>query len=169
MISFFSYLRFLILSKKRHGLHSPFVYSYVTNCLLKRDMCQKKVLGRTARIVLKSIAYFDARNLWVRPGDGQLQLSILKENTPSSFDISPFDLMYVEHPDDPLLHSHDLPQCTHNNSLIIIDNIYKTSRNNALWKSHYQSEKYPVTMDLYHCGILFFRSGQAKEHFRIRI
>lgn len=57
----------------------------------------------------------------------------------------------------------------HNDSMIFVKNIHRTKDATSIWKALKQNEMVTVSMDLFHCGILFFRKEQVKEHFKIRI
>ncbi|MCP4978415.1 MAG: hypothetical protein GY931_19895 [Maribacter sp.] len=57
----------------------------------------------------------------------------------------------------------------HNNSMILIKNIHQNQENSNLWELLKDNEKVTVSIDMFHCGVLFFRKEQTKEHFRIRI
>ena len=37
------------------------------------------------------------------------------------------------------------------------------------WSEIKKHPKVRVTVDIFHCGIVFFKKGQAKEHFKIRV
>jgi hypothetical protein len=56
-----------------------------------------------------------------------------------------------------------------NDTIIFINEIYKTDDANKLWKSIQELNQVRVTIDLFYCGLVFFRKEQVKEHFKIRI
>lgn len=58
---------------------------------------------------------------------------------------------------------------THNNSLIIIDDIYWSPGMTMAWKEIQQHELVTVTVDLFFVGLVYFRREQAREHFKLRI
>jgi len=60
-------------------------------------------------------------------------------------------------------------KATHNNSIIIFDDIYWSKQMQLAWQHIINNPKVTVSIDTYKWGIVFFRKEQAKEHFTIRI
>ena len=56
-----------------------------------------------------------------------------------------------------------------NNTFWIFDDIYWSKDMQEAWLEIKKHPKVTVTVDVFHCGIVFFREEQAKEHFKIRI
>jgi hypothetical protein len=56
-----------------------------------------------------------------------------------------------------------------NDAMLIINGIYKNKIENEKWKRLKNEDFVRVTVDLFYCGVVFFRKEQAKEHFKIRI
>ena len=64
MLALFSYLQFLLKSTNQHGVHSPFVYDFVTKCLYNNQLIPKKELKHSystlsnlqVRLLLKTSA-----------------------------------------------------------------------------------------------------------------
>ncbi len=162
-----SYLKFLWHSKNEHGVHSPFIYSYVTKCLYdKKNFSKDKV----ENIVLKSLVYFQCQSASVVPKEQQLS-SKLKNLLPqiSLVEKSP-DFIYITECNDNLIKDHILNnERLENNSVVILKDIYKKEENTQLWNLLKTNKKVRVTVDLYYCGIIFFRKEQVEEHFKIRI
>ena len=57
----------------------------------------------------------------------------------------------------------------HNNTMFLLDDIYESAENEAIWKAVKNHKNVTVTVDMFYCGAVFFRKEQAKEHFKIRI
>jgi predicted O-methyltransferase YrrM len=53
-------------------------------------------------------------------------------------------------------------------SVFVFDDIYWSSGMKAAWDQIKMHPRVTVSIDLYHLGIIFFRTGQAKENFKIR-
>ena len=79
----------------------------------------------------------------------------------------PFDLIYEDITSKPF--KSIATQNIHNSSMLLLEGIYKNKQRTKRWEAIKKLEKVTVTVDLYYCGILFFRKEQAKEHFKIRI
>jgi predicted O-methyltransferase YrrM len=56
----------------------------------------------------------------------------------------------------------------HENSLLIFDDIYWSEGMKEAWAEIKQHPQVTVTIDLFWIGLVFFKKGQAKEHFKIR-
>lgn len=58
---------------------------------------------------------------------------------------------------------------THNDSILIFDDIYWSKDMTEAWETIKKHPKVTVTIDTYAFGFVFFRQEQAKEHFTIRL
>ena len=100
-------------------------------------------------------------------------LSFLQENEKSTINNQQsFDLIFVDgnHQKEA---TYDyflslLPQ-THNNSLMIFDDIYWSKGMSEAWSEIIEHPTVTVSIDTFYWGIIFFRKEQVKEHFTIRI
>ncbi len=57
----------------------------------------------------------------------------------------------------------------HADSLIIFDDIYWSPGMKAAWEKIKAHPQVSVTIDFFWIGLVYFRKGQAKEHFKIRL
>jgi len=164
----FKYLNFLFSSKNQHGVHSPFVYNFITRSLYGPT----QIKGDKSRdILLKGIGYFNAKTVSL-PKENQLLKNLIHRNYPDiQFDGNPFDILYMEHPEKFPLEKGALQENTihHNNSMVLIKSIHKDANAEQLWEKIKRMDEVTVTLDFFHCGAVFFRREQAKEHFKIRI
>lgn len=62
-----------------------------------------------------------------------------------------------------------LLKTTHNDSVLIFDDIYWSKDMTEAWKTIIQHPKVSVSIDTYFWGFVFFRKEQDKEHFIIRV
>ena len=58
---------------------------------------------------------------------------------------------------------------SHADSVMVFDDIYWSKGMIKAWEEIKRHEKVTCTIDMFHIGIVFFREGQVKEHFRIKI
>lgn len=156
------YLQFLLRSSNEHGVHSPFVYSYLTNCLYTGPRLDSR---RAVDVLLKSIPYFRADTCWFSPG-AQGERDLVHENFQGLREIPPYDLLYFSDPDPDFLRSEHL---YHNDSICIVDQIHRSPDARKRWEAIKTLQDVRVTIDGFFCGLVFFRKEQAKQHFRIRI
>lgn len=251
-----SYIKFLRLSKNRHGVHSPFVYDLVTKCFndkkyyseynilkrhrqaLKRDASTiemtdfgegSRVFKGNARIVsavvknagmkkkrqkllFRLTKYFKCEailELGTSLGLGTVALSVsdefiaintvegcpntlkkaqeyfekfnlhnivihqkkfsefLSKNTSETYDLIFID---GDHNGERTLgYFNSLLKNTHNNSVIIFDDIYWSKDMTAAWQKIITNEQVTVSIDTFQWGLVFFRKEQPKQHFVIRV
>ncbi|SDQ58630.1 hypothetical protein [Flagellimonas zhangzhouensis] len=162
---FISYLKFLFKSTNEHGVHSPFVFNYVTKCLYS-----KKKLNRDKGInaLLKSISYFNIKN--VESIELQNINELIQKQFPTiQFGTAPFDLIIVDNLEVSTLENQISEGKLHNDSMIWINSIYANKETLVQWEAIINSPLISVSINMHHCGVLFFRKEQVKEHFTIRI
>lgn len=160
-----SYLKFLLRSTNQYGLHSPFVYAYVTRCLYRGPRQDR---DRALDVLLKSLVYFGAKNIFLgdRPALGE---RIRGVEPRARFDQGPWDLLFFDLLDPGEFNRLYQGGSLHNDSLLLIDKIHGDARRLDSWNRLVALPQIRVSMDLYHCGLLLIRKEQQKEHFFIRI
>jgi len=62
-----------------------------------------------------------------------------------------------------------LLKTAHNNSVFVFDDIYWSKDMTEAWELIKKHPKVTVTIDTFFWGFVFFRTKQAKEHFKVRI
>jgi len=188
-----SYLTFLWISVNSHGVHSPFVYSLVTNGFYEKERLVYNIkythtapgLPKTAlKTLLKTISHFKSYKLLVL-GEDEVAVNQTTETIRSAAEAisakiwfySTFvpvpggvDLAYLCGNDTasllPLL--DQLKQDVNNNSVAVIANIHASEAMEAAWEAIKKDPNVTVTVDTYHLGLVFFRREQTKQHFVIR-
>lgn len=82
------------------------------------------------------------------------------------------DLMFVDgnHQKDATLRYFEwcLPR-VHENTLLIFDDIYWSEGMKEAWAKIKAHPQVTVTVDLFWIGLVYFRKGQEKEHFKIKV
>lgn len=163
LFRFRSYLQFLWRSTNRHGLHSPFVYRYATDCLYQRPMHP----DRSVAVLLGSLAYFKVANLRLE-GRPNLKETV-EDHFPGLRDHRPLDLIYTQGLTVAQFQGLLAQGQLHNDSLILVDQIHRDPERQRAWKALAELPQVKVSIDLFHCGLLLLRREQEKEHFCIRI
>lgn len=141
---------------------------------------EKKILKnlkpnhRNDKRLLKILQYFKPQNaLLLSPPNKALtvfsnQLQISNQTDISS--IKNIDCIWLN-PEDSLeistLFDKLIPH-THENTVVIVKNIYKNKNTQLQWQQIKAYPKVTVTIDTYHYGLVFFRKTQATEHFTLR-
>lgn len=167
LLSPFKYLKFLLTSKNQHGVHSPFVYSFITQALYTKPRHKgDKILD----VLLKSIAYFDAKEILLTNGNEVLK-DLIREVSPKiKFEGKPYDILYLGQPEEVSLQKiSQSGNMIHNDSMLLINSIHKNRKTETYWENIKKWEQVTVTLDFFYCGAAFFRKEQAEEHFKIRI
>ncbi len=163
MQNLFEYLKFIAGSSNHHGVHSPFVYNYVTECLYKKPRLHR---NHMRDVLLKSIGYFTATRILILGEQNTLASQIRSQFPNLHFGEPPYDLIVAQKGKIenlwPILEDCDK---LHNDTLILVDVPYK----DASWEQLKAQPMVRVTLDLFYCGVVFLRKEQAKEHFKIRI
>ena len=160
---FFSYLKFLLESSNQHGVHSPFVYSFVTKGLYKKNNSKinisnyklpEHITKKEEKILKKVIKYF--KPLSIITNFKINSNTLIKDN----------NLLYFSS-----LNKSEVKEIysKHSNSFIILKNIYKDKNSIYNWCEIINLQEATVTIDLFYFGLIFFRNGQRKEHFKIRV
>ena len=163
MRSFWKYVTFLFTATNQHGVHSPFVYQFVTKGLYKK---QKTVNNKMLSVLQKTISYFNISAIHII---GSTEVAEKIQQHIPEIVISkkePVLLVFLEK-------LTDFPKITaletNNDTIIFVPHLYKKASQLAEWNTLIQNSKLHVSIDLFFCGLLFYRQEQAKEHFRIRI
>ncbi|MBT8186035.1 MAG: hypothetical protein KJN76_14425 [Eudoraea sp.] len=159
-----SRLRFLFSATNQHGVHSPFVFKYLTECLYSKPLIKG---DKIADILLKSIGYFKAKNLYISAND-PLRILVLKHYPELRFSDPPYEMVYMDIIDWSVFIEGGT-EMIRNNSVILLSGLYKNSQSQIIWRAQTRSQLFNVSIDLFYCGLLFVRKEQNKEHFKVRI
>ncbi|GMN08515.1 hypothetical protein MTsPCn5_39050 [Croceitalea sp. MTPC5] len=165
LFSIKSYLLFLLKSTNHHGVHSPFVFEFVTKCLYNGS---NKSGFKTLNVLLKSVGYFKPENIEIR-ANTKFEAILQEEYPKLVFNRFPLDFIYLQNPDITYMTEILSGDKVHNESMILIANIHKNAQNLRNWRSIAQENNFRVSIDMFYCGALFVRQEQVKEHFTIRI
>ncbi|MEM9144159.1 MAG: hypothetical protein AAGA86_14310, partial [Bacteroidota bacterium] len=87
------YLRFLFTATNQHGIHSPFVYAFTTQCLYTKTRYPGR---KTYDVLLKSIDYFNAGSISLHTRDKDLKTLVGKAYPEVTFEKEPYDLVYLD-------------------------------------------------------------------------
>lgn len=157
-----SYLKFLLKSTNEHGVHSPFIFDYLTKCLYKKP---KQSKDKAEDILFKSILYFNFNRITIL-GNPTLEEKLKNEFDHLVFGRNPIDILYCDELNVNGVLDRIKNNQLHNDSLIIVNHL-NTSGDS--WATLLKSEEITASMDCYSVGMLFLRKEQVKEHFIIRI
>ncbi|MFB2120620.1 hypothetical protein [Parapedobacter sp. 2B3] len=139
----------------RHGTHSPFVYRLVDEVIYPNRV-PGEPSDKEERLIKRLIDRF-------QPG----VVYTLGSGPPptSSIDFVIVDCAALE---EPATQVEALWPRFHAGSVLVFFGLHRTTAAKALWRSTKAKPDVTVTIDLFRAGLVFFRSGQAKEDFKIR-
>ena len=95
-MQFKSYLKFLLKSTNEHGVHSPFVYNFVTRCLYNKQLVNRQEIKgfpptlskRQLVLLLKIIGYLEVKTIFTDE-DVLNSITAIKETCNISFQLQP--------------------------------------------------------------------------------
>jgi len=158
-----SYLKFLLKSSNQHGVHSPFVFDFVTKSLYKNNQeiinfdnyLQLEYLSKKKiKILSKIVSHFQLKEICFNFSE----FKNIKRNN--------YKLLYIKNIKE--LQQSKFTNLT-SNDIIIVDGIYSTKKSAEVWQEIIKNKEVQITINLFYFGLIFFRKEQAKEHFRIRV
>ena len=107
---------------------------------------------------------FQIKNVSIKIGRFEDVLSTLKQ---SHWDLVFFDGNHQK--EATLQYFEQLLPKAHNDSLFIFDDLYWSKGMTEAWEEVKQHPKVTVTIDTFFWGLVFFRTEQTKENFKIRM
>ncbi|WP_430613802.1 hypothetical protein [Flavobacterium sp. JP2137] len=167
------YFKFWLKSSNEHGIHSPFVFNWITQGLYAKNPVWD-TNPRSAGFVQRVFGYFKPQKVaWLSAKavpDDISSVSIffpsvetMRESTTS------VQMIYVD--ESSVLTAAQLVESVlilGNDAFVLVDKRRLTPALDKLWRQLVQSSKTTVTMDFYYYGLAFVRKEQLKQHFSIR-
>ena len=158
-----AYLKFLVKSTNEHGVHSPFVFDFVTKGLYQKKKIKtlfdkyaalKTLSKKEKKVLSKILNYFKIHTI-------NFDVSNFSKATKKEYKI-----LYINN-----LNSFSKINLEKLNSkhIILVDGIYANKQSYLTWQKVIQNKEITVSINLFYFGLVFFRKEQAKEHFKIRV
>jgi hypothetical protein len=183
------YLLHRLKANNRHGLHSPFVYRLVDEVIY--DFRAKKVyneveklrsnnktgaLPKVDQLLYRLVEDRKPGNLMVLGQvDDATKLYLQKAiaETEINTDLAnsgrlDFVLINADEKGQTLKYFEDCLPKVHDNTMLVLNGIYKNDSMKQAWQKIKLNPKVTVTVDLFWMGMVFFRKGQVREDFCIR-
>lgn len=94
------------------------------------------------------------------------------EKTLSNFNRKNIDLIYWRQSkmmDSSIAVFYQLLPFVSKESIIIFDGIHQSAENESNWEIIKNHTAVQVTVDIFFWGLVFFKEGQAKQHFKVRV
>lgn len=158
----FSYLPFLLKSTNQHGVHSPFVYNYITKGLYQQNKF-KAVQYKTDQLLLQSIQYFKPKVICFL--DDSLSAITQKIYTKETIDLFAADLILVRYT---LENQEGILQTIKNmnSSQLLLIATYNYSK--LFFDELRKNSEITLVVDFYYGCLISKRIEQPKQNFFIR-
>lgn len=159
-----SHIKFLLTATNQHGVHSPFMYRFVTKCLYSPPHFKT---SKSINILLKTLVHFNIKEVHMVGGDQNIKMFLSLNGI--TITTSGSALICLES-----LNQNSIGKYLTQNSLIgndtivYVPEIYRDKERTILWQNLIELEPVRVSLDMFYGGIIFFRRELAKEHFKIR-
>lgn len=139
--------------------------SYLSKACPDADIITIEGCPETAKVAYQNFKDQELENIELQVGNFDLLLPDVIKNAEN------LDFVYVDgnHRKEATLNYFKwcLPK-VHEGSLLIFDDIYWSEGMKEAWEEIKNHPEVTVTVDLFWIGLVYFRKGQAKEHFKIK-
>lgn len=163
LFNFLAYIRYYILAKNKHGVHSPFVFHLLTKVIKpKKRICFKRS-KKHEQLIKRLAAHFKPQSI-VEIGSESLQAQ--SESHYASFENlhdSTIDFIFLNSVTQKTLET--ALKYMHNDSVLMLNNIHQAKEEWQYIQSH---SKVNVSIKLFYIGLIFLREQQEEQHFTIR-
>ncbi|MCX2474187.1 class I SAM-dependent methyltransferase [Pedobacter sp. MC2016-05] len=139
--------------------------SYLAKACPEAEIITIEGCPQTAEVAKRNFRDLHLNNIELHVGNFDLILPDIIVKQPS------LDFVYIDgnHRKDATLNYFKwcLPKVTEN-SLLIFDDIYWSKGMKEAWEEIKSHPEVTVTVDLFWIGLVYFKKGQAKEHFKLK-
>lgn len=139
--------------------------AYLAKACPSADVITIEGCPETAKVAYRNFQELELDNV-------ELQVGNFDTLLPGVIDqVAKLDFVYIDgnHRKDATINYFNwcLPK-VHEDSLLIFDDIYWSEGMKEAWETIKSHPDVTVTVDLFWIGLVYFRKGQAREHFKIR-
>jgi len=154
---------------KGHGVHSPFVFSFITSVLNSKEFSQEDDNADKYRALVNSMISFYKPIAFMELELNPLNKANVLEEIGKANTISLLYLKQNKNTADLMLYFNAAIKKVNTHSILIFENIHNSKEMEASWEQIKMHKEVKLTIDLYKLGIVFFRQEQLeKENFTIR-
>ena len=168
LLNFLKYY-FSASNRKGHGVHSPFVYSFIRSVLNNKELRQEANYSNKYRaLLIRMVAYYMPANVM------ELEASPLSkekdlEEIENADSIGLLYVRQIKNAEDLILYFNAALKKLNTQSILIFDGIHDSKEMEASWETIKIHKEVKLSIDLFKLGIVFFRQEQLeKENFIIR-
>lgn len=139
--------------------------AYLSKACPEAEVITIEGCPETAKVAYNNFKELDLENVELQVGNFDVLLPEVIANAEK------LDFVYIDgnHRKEATLNYFNwcLPK-VHENSLLIFDDIYWSKGMKEAWEEIKNHPDVVVTIDLFWIGLVYFRKGQVKEHFKIK-
>ena len=168
LYKYFNYY-FKAANGKGHGVHSPFVFNFITDVLNSKELNEQAASTNKYRALVNGmIAFYKPSAVMELEAASSNQVHALKE-IDNAATIGLFYLKQNKNAEDLTNYFNAALKKLNTESILIFDGIHDSKELEASWETIKMNNEVKLTIDLYKLGIVFFRQEQLeKENFTIR-
>ena len=154
---------------KGHGVHSPFVFNFISSILNNKELKQEANYSNKYRaLVIRMVAYYMPEALMELELTQSNKANVLEE-IENADTIGLLYIKQIRNAEDLTIYFNAAIKKVNTESILIFDGIHKSKDMEASWEKIKMHKEVKLTIDLYKLGIVFFRKEQLeKENFTIR-
>ena len=168
LFNYFKYY-FNASNGKGHGVHSPFVFSFIQEVLNNKELQQEAGYSDKYRaLVARMVAYYMPASVMELEAIPSSKAKVLEEieNTNT---IGLLYIKQIKNAEDLTNYFNAALKKINTQSILIFDNIHDSKEMEPSWETIKMHKEVKLTIDLYKLGVVFFRQEQLeKENFIIR-
>jgi hypothetical protein len=154
---------------KGHGVHSPFVFSFISSILNNKELKQEANYSNKYRaLVIRMVAFYMPVVVMEFEATPSNKADVLEE-IENADTIGLLYIKQIKNAEDLIIYFNTAIKKVNTESILIFEGIHKSKEMEASWEKIKMHKEVKLTIDLYKLGIVFFRKEQLeKENFTIR-
>ena len=168
LFNYFKYY-FNASNGKGHGVHSPFVFSFICSVLNNKEIKQEAGYSNKYRaLVTRMVAYYIPATVMELEAIPSSKAKVLEEIA-NADSIGLLYIKQIKNAEDLKKYFNTALKKINTQSILIFDNIHDSKEMEVSWEEIKMHKEVKLTIDLFKLGIVFFRQEQLeKENFIIR-
>ena len=153
---------------KGHGVHSPFVFSFITAVLNSKELKQEADYSNKYRaLVIRMVAFYMPVVVMEFEATPSNKVNVLEE-LENADTIGLLYIKQIKNAEDLISYFNAAIKKVNTESMLIFEGIHESKEMESSWEIIKMHNEVKLTIDLYKLGIVFFRQEQLeKENFTI--
>ena len=154
---------------KGHGVHSPFVFNFISSILNNKELKQEANYSNKYRaLLIRMVAYYMPEVVMEFEATPSNKADVLEE-IENADTIGLLHVKQNKNAEDVISYFSAAIKKVNTESILIFDGIHDSKEMENSWEAIKMHKEVKLTIDLYKLGIVFFRLEQLeKENFIIR-